>query len=89
MRYFKVDPQTYEQSRLYLDSLFGHPNGRADTCLPPEPPTTEDGKALVAIPESMTEWPEVAPLIESLLSGGVAIEITQDQYSSHIPDSIM
>lgn len=86
MRYFKIDPQAYEQSRLYLDSLFEHPNGRADTCIPPEP-IIHEGKAMLACPDEFADWAEVAPLIAELLSSGEAEEITQEEYEASISES--
>lgn len=88
-RFFKTTREVYDAARSGLDAAFGHPNGKADTCMPPEPPTTEGGKVLVAILTAMTEWPEVALLIESMLTSGDVTEITSEEYHSHIPDSIV
>lgn len=84
-RFFKVEVATYQTARQTLDALFGHPNGRAETCLPPEPELAADGRALVAVRAEFAAWPEVEPLIEALLGTGEAVEVSEQEYFAALP----
>jgi hypothetical protein len=87
-RFFKTSQEVYDAARESLDDAFGHPNGRADTCLPREPLTDTDGNVVLAILTTMTEWPEVASLIDSLLESGQAFEISQKEYAAAFPETL-
>lgn len=89
-RYFTITPAAYSSARAELDLAFGHPNGKAETTLPPEPVAlTPDGKALVAIRAEFAQWPEVAPLLAGLLASGEAVEINQEEYFAALPHEEM
>lgn len=75
-RYFLLAPELYQQIRAGLDAGFGHPNGKAGTCLAPSP-LLYQGRAVVGILRPMLEWPEVAAAIASL--SGQIEEITSEQ----------
>jgi hypothetical protein len=80
-RFFTTSQGIYDAARQALDVIFGHPNGKADTCLPPEPLTLPDGRVVIGVLEAMTQWQEVTPLIDGLLESGAAVEITAQEYS--------
>ena len=75
-RRFQVSEALYESIRLGLDVLFGHPNGHADTCLPPvaEAPRHEDLPVVCVLAE-MCEWAGVAELLAELVGNGSAVEL--------------
>lgn len=90
-RYFLLAPELYQQIRASLDAVFGHPNGKAETCLHPSP-VLHEGRAVVGILLSMMDWTEVAGTVAALLSSGQIEEITASAYAeilaSHSPLSM-
>lgn len=81
-RYFSVSPATYEAVRGQLDATWGHPNGRAETCMVPAAQAVADGQGNVVacVLREQCEWPEVAAAIEQLTTAGLATEISADEY---------
>ncbi len=84
-RYFQTSREVYDTARLSLDAAFGHPNGRAETCLPPEPPVASGDTVYLALPSEMAAWPEVEPLLAGLLADGQAVEIAEGEYQAVMP----
>ncbi len=84
--YFRTSREVYDSARLDLDNLFGHPNSRAETCLPPEPAVaTPEGEVFLALPLEMATWPEVAPLLARLLGDGGIVEVSEEDYGAALP----
>jgi hypothetical protein len=81
-RYFVVPPAVYEQIRQSLDAQWGHPNGRAETCMVPAADAIKDGNGNVIAPVLATicEWPEVAGAIAQLTDAGLVTEISDAEY---------
>ena len=86
-RYFRCfSDEAYEQARLSLDEVWGHPtfDGRTVTCVDPANvgPRDTQGHIMVAIRSRVCEWPEVAAMIGNLLGSGIGREITEDEYNA-------
>ena len=86
-RFFSVSPAVYEQVRAGLDSQWGHPNGRADTCMVPaaQAVAAGGGNVVACVLREQCEWPEVAAAIAQLTAAGLATEITAEEYFALTP----
>lgn len=86
-RFFLLSAEVYEFVRTELDRVMGHPNGKAETCMPPaaEARKWNDTRCIAAVLRVHCDWPEVSPRIAQLLSTGAAEEITAEAYAAAQP----
>ena len=84
-RYFKVQPQSYEQTRLALDQAAGF--GPHETVYEPlaTAPLAPDGDVLIGIRTEHCELEPYASAIASLLGSNAATEMTQAEYEVAMP----
>jgi hypothetical protein len=86
-RYFKVQPQSYEQTRLALDQAAGF--GPHETVYEPlaTAPLAPDANALIGIRAEHCELEPYASAVASLLGSNAATEITQAEYEAALPQT--
>lgn len=86
-RYFAATPEVYEQARAQLNAAFGYPDGRGtdSVFVAAEHAYKADGKCLLWGQAEWCEWPEVAPLLNSLLDEGLVTEISEAAYWAAAP----
>lgn len=90
MRYFRCDAgdAAYEQARLALDAAWGHPNEstKTQTCIDPAAvaPRDADGRIVLAVNDEFCEYPAAAQMLAFMLAGGLAAEITWDEYRAAV-----
>ena len=87
-RFFHVDPDTYEATRLALDARLGFGPGRGTlTSISPvvSARRNADGRVVVAAWERLLDNPAVMTLLPGLLANGQAVEITRDEYDAAMP----
>lgn len=88
-RYFQLPSAAYEQVRAGLDTLYGHPNASAQSCLPDASQWPASGANIaVAVSSAILDRPEVAPQLADLLSNAVATEIDRAAFESLIPEEL-
>ena len=87
-RFFLVPDDTYEQVRLSLDAMWGHPNGRTQTCMPPAADAVRNADGVIVAPVLIEtcNWPEVATVLAQLLAGNVITEVTYEDYKACLPE---
>jgi hypothetical protein len=88
-RFFQVSPTDYKSIRISLDAQWNHPNGKAETCMPPAALAVTNGarNVIVHVLREVCDWPEVAPVLADLLANGHAVEVDAATYLSHVPSS--
>lgn len=85
-RFFVLSAPVYELARAGLDAAFGHPNGKAETCMPPASLAPQfSGNPVAIVLRTQAEWPEVATAIAQLIGSGAATEITAEQFHAAQP----
>jgi hypothetical protein len=90
MRYFRCDAgdEAYEQARAALDAAWGHPNPatKTTTCIQPAAtaPRDSQGRIVLAVDSAFTEYPAAASMLELMLGGGAAVEITEAHYRAAV-----
>lgn len=87
-RYFRVDPEVYEQVRLHLDAIWGHGPGTGTlSCVAPlaEAPVDASGRVLLAALTQFCEYEAVAALLPDLLASGAVEEIDRERYLGDHP----
>jgi hypothetical protein len=90
-RYFRIfDESMYEAIRGHLDRAWGYPNGNAETCIDPAAtaPRDAEGRILLAVGAEYCEWPDVAGILDFLLSSSLVDEISAAEYVPVIPAAI-
>ena len=89
MKYFRIDATTYEQTRLHLDAVFGHPtpDGRTMTCVPPlaSAPKDASGRVLLSVWPEFVEIAAVAAALPALLASGAVEELTEAEFLASHP----
>lgn len=87
-RFFHVDPDAYEATRLALDARLGFGPGRGTvTSISPVASARRnaDGRVVVAAWDWLLANPAVMTLLPGLLASGQAAEITRDEYDAAMP----
>jgi len=90
VRYFRCDAgdAAYEQARLALDAAWGHPNAatKTVTCIDPAAvaPRDQHGRIVLAVTDEFCEYPAAASMLELMLGGGAAVEITEARYRAAV-----
>lgn len=90
MRYFRCDAgdAAYEQARLALDAAWGHPNEatKTVTCIAPASVAPRDGQGriVLAVDDAFCEYHAAASMLELMLGGGAAVEITAAEYRAAV-----
>jgi hypothetical protein len=88
MRYFRCDAgdAAYEQARLALDAAWGHPKPGAVTCIDPAAvaPRDQQGRIVLAVNGEFCAFPAAAQMLELMLGGGAAVEITEADYRAAV-----
>jgi hypothetical protein len=82
-RFFRTaDADLYESVRMQLDAAWGHPSGGTVTCIDPAAvaPRDADGRIVLAVDSSFTEFPAAAAVLPGLLASGAVEEITAAEY---------
>lgn len=89
LRYFQVEPTTYEQTRLAMDTAWPFPQG--ETSIEPlaTAPKDSNGNALVAIRSVHCDMEPFETAIATLLGNNTATKITQAEYEAALPQSEM
>lgn len=88
MRYFRclAGDETYEQARLTLDAVWGHPDAETNTltCFNPaeNAPRDSQGRAMLAVNDEFVAYPAAAEMLPQLLASGAVEEITAEAYRS-------
>lgn len=90
MRYFRTaSDEVYEQARFTLDAAWGHPNAatKTVTCIDPAAvaPRDQQGRIVLAVPESFTQYSVAVDLLPQLLAAGVVEEIDEATYRAAFP----
>lgn len=88
-RYFKVQSQSYEQTRLALDEAVGF--GPRETVYEPlaTAPLAPDGDVLIGIRTEHCELEPYASAVASLLGSNAATEITEAEYEAALPPPVV
>jgi hypothetical protein len=90
LRYFRCDggDAAYEQARLALDAAWGHPNPATltVTCIDPAAvaPRDQQGRIVLAVTDEFCAYPAAAQMLELMLGGGAAVEITEADYRAAV-----
>lgn len=90
MRYFRCDAgdEAYEQARAALDAAWGHPNleTKTVTCFDPAvvAPRDQQGRIVLAVNDEFCLFPAAAQMLEMMLGGGAAVEITAAYYMAAV-----
>jgi len=90
MRFFRCEAgdEAYEGARLGLDAAWGHPNAatRTVTCIDPAAvaPRDEQGRIVLAVTKEFCAYQEAAQMLELMLGGGAAVEITEADYRAAV-----
>jgi hypothetical protein len=90
VRYFRCDAgdSAYEQARLALDAAWGHPRQDTGTitCIDPAAvaPRDAQGRIVLAVTEEFCAYPAAAQMLELMLGGGAAVEITEADYRAAV-----
>jgi hypothetical protein len=90
MRHFRCEAgdEAYEQARLALDAAWGHPNAETKTvtCIDPASvaPRDQQGRIVLAVAEEFCAYPAAAQMLELMLGGGAAVEITEADYRAAV-----
>ena len=91
MRYFRclAGDEAYEQIRLTLDAVWGHPSAETKTvtCIDPADvaPRDTQGRIMLATSEAFCEYAASEQMLASVLSSGVIEEIDEATYSADLP----
>jgi hypothetical protein len=91
MRYFRclAGDEAYEQIRLTLDAVWGHPNAETKTvtCIDPAgvAPRDTQGRIMLATPEAFCEYAASEQMLAFVLSSGVIEEIDAATYLQELP----
>lgn len=88
-RFFRIaSDAVYEQTRLHLDSVWGHGFGTGTlTCVEPAATAPRDtqGRVLLAVRAEFCEYEAVAAMLPQLLASGAVQEITEAEYRAALP----
>jgi hypothetical protein len=90
MRYFRCDAgdAAYEHARLALDVAWGHPNAatKTMTCIDSAAvaPRDQQGRIVLAVTDEFCAYPAAAQMLELMLGGGAAVEITAADYMAAV-----
>jgi hypothetical protein len=90
MRYFRclAGDEAYEQIRQTLDAVWGHPNAETKTvtCIDPASvaPRDTQGRIVLAVTDEFCAYPAATQMLELMLGGGVAVEITEADYRAAV-----
>ena len=84
-KFFKVNPESYEETRLSIDSILGLSNG--ETIIEPlsTAPKKTNGDVVISIRSVHCSVQPFLNAINSLVENGTAIEISKDEYNSVFP----
>lgn len=85
MRFFKIHPTPYEQTRLALDAEREMPPGETTY----EPLATAsrmpDGDVLLAVRAEHCDLPDIAAALAAMFANGWGVEISEAEYQSAMP----
>jgi hypothetical protein len=90
MRFFLclAGDAAYEQARLALDAAWGLPNEatKTTTCIEPAAtsPRDQQGRIVLAVTDEFCAYPAAAQMLELMLGGGAAVEITEAEYRAAV-----
>jgi hypothetical protein len=84
-RFFTVEPNAYEQTRLAVDAAWGF--SATETSIEPlaTAPKDSNGQALIAIRAMHCDMEPFKSAVEGLLASEAAAEITQAEYEAALP----
>ena len=91
MRYFRclAGDEAYEQIRLTLDAVWGHPNAETKTvtCIDPAraAPRDRQGRIMLATSQAFCEYEAAAQMLPMLINGAVIEEIDAAAYLQELP----
>jgi len=85
MRYFRASSdEVYEQARLTLDAVWGHPDESRNirSCITPavDAPRGNDGRVVLAVHDEFVQYSVAVDLLPQLLAMGVVDEIDAATY---------
>jgi hypothetical protein len=87
MRYLRCEAgdEAYEQARLALDSVWGHPNAETNTqtCIEPAATAPRDAQSriVLAVADEFCEYPAAAQMLDYMISTGAASDISETEYA--------
>lgn len=79
MRYFRVEPDAYEQARATLNAAWGLPQPGTDTSIPVADDCVRDtdGNVYVGVDDWMADMAPAPQVVAAAISSGVAAEISE------------
>jgi hypothetical protein len=88
-RFFTVEPNAYEQTRLAVDAAWVFPEG--ETSIEPlaTAPKDQSGNVLIAIRTVHCDLEPFKSAVEGLLANSDATEITQAEYEAALPAPVL
>jgi hypothetical protein len=88
-RYFTVEANAYEQTRLAVDAAWGF--SETETSIEPlaTAPKDQSGNVLIAIRAVHCDMEPFKSAVEGLLASGAATEITQADYEAALLASVL
>jgi hypothetical protein len=86
-RFFLANEATYEAIRQTMDTLWGHPKGGTQTCMPPAADAVRNDDNLIIAPvlRETCEWTEVAAALAQLLDANAITEVDEAAYRACLP----